>query len=191
MSLGLVYFRRYRMEIDLRGRELATRLPQGYYWVPWNADLCEAHAVTKYESFRHEIDAELFPCFGELEGCRRLMKTISEREAFLPHATWLVAHGTGDQTEYCGTIQGIRDPRGTGGAIQNLGVSPSHRNRGLGTCLLHAAFVGFRRAGLKTAALEVTAKNVEAVRLYERMGFRRVRSIYKTCEPSMTRSQLV
>ena len=184
MSLGLVYFRRYRMEIDLRRREFSTKLPLGYYWVAWEQGLCDAHAATKYESFRNEIDAELFPCFAERDGCQRLMRTISERDGFLPSATWLVATGNADNPVYCGTVQGMRDGRG-GGAVQNLGVIPGHRNQGLGTCLLFAALNGFRKAGLKIATLEVTAKNVDAVRLYERLGFRRVRSVYKTLDTAL------
>jgi ribosomal protein S18 acetylase RimI-like enzyme len=44
------------------------------------------------------------------------------------------------------------------------------------------ALDGFRRAGLRKAYLEVTARNTGAIRLYERYGFRKVRTVYKTAE---------
>jgi ribosomal protein S18 acetylase RimI-like enzyme len=78
-------------------------------------------------------------------------------------------------------VQGIRDGKGAG-SIQNLGIVPEHRGRGLGTCLLYAALDGFRRAGLRRACLEVTAQNADAIRLYRRHGFRRARTVYKAVE---------
>ena len=48
-------------------------LPAGYWFIPWDESLLEAHAEAKYLSFRLEIDANVFPCLGELHGCQRLM----------------------------------------------------------------------------------------------------------------------
>jgi ribosomal protein S18 acetylase RimI-like enzyme len=143
----------------------------------------EAHSEVKYLSFREEIDASVFPCLGDYSGCVRLMQEISRKEGFLPQATWLVGYA-GDQTdcwEYCGTIQGIRDRTGLG-AIQNLGITPEHRGRGLGTVLMLKALEGFRASGLRRAFLEVTAQNDGAVKLYRRMGFARARTVYKAVE---------
>ena len=82
--------------------------------------------------------------------------------------------------EVCGTIQGIED-RGAG-AIQNLGIVPAHRGRGLGERLMHLSLAGFRRLGLRKAALEVTASNEGALRLYRRLGFVKARTLYKAVE---------
>src|SRR5690606_24686445 len=101
---------------------------------------------TKYQSFRDEIDSNVFPCLGDLLGCHRLMHEIRNKQGFLPQATWLAAcEMPGHRLEYCGTIQGIRDYTGMG-AIQNLGVTPEHRSRQLGSCLLIAALQGFQQA---------------------------------------------
>ena len=71
-----------------------------------------AHAEAKYHSFRNGIDSHVFACLGEHEGCIRLMREISQKEGFLPGATWLAATDGFDQpVEYCGTIQGIRNHR--------------------------------------------------------------------------------
>lgn len=182
--MSTTYFKRYRMEIDLYGRvQTPPPLAAGYRLAPWQRSLLDCHAETKYQSFRWEIDANVFPCLGELEGCRRLMNDISQREGFLPGATWLVTYqaSPADEAEYCGTVQGIRDSAGLG-AIQNLGVVPAHRGAGLGRLLMLKALEGFRRAGLSRAYLEVTAQNELAVRLYQRLGFVKSRTLYKQVE---------
>jgi ribosomal protein S18 acetylase RimI-like enzyme len=181
--MGLTYFKRFRMEIDLAAQPpAAPPLPAGYRLIAWDDALLEAHAEAKYHSFKGEIDSNVFPCLGDWIGCHRLMQEIRGKQGFLPQATWLVAHDLGDgQWEYAGTIQGIRDYSGMG-AIQNLGVTPEHRSRNLGSCLLLKALEGFRQAGLRRAFLEVTAQNHGAIRLYQRLGFVKARTVYKAVE---------
>lgn len=182
--MSLTYFKRFRMEIDLKGRTSPpTTLPSGYRLVPWDFSLLETHATTKFLSFRNELDANVFPCLGDYAGCLRLMREIVRKDGFLPEATWLLAYEcpTTGKLEYCGTIQGVRD-RSTMGAIQNLGITPEHRNRGLGTILMLKALEGFRRANLRWGFLEVTAQNEGAIKLYRRMGFSKARTVYKAVE---------
>jgi len=182
--MTLSYFKRFRMEIDLAVQELPPlQCSEGYQLWPWQDRLLEAHARAKYHSFCDEMDAHLFPCFGSLSGCQRLMRDITQRAGFLPAATWLAVYcgANGQQFEACGTIQGIIDPQGFG-SIQNLGVTPPHRRRGLGTLLLAHALRGFQQSGIQRVQLEVTAGNLAAIRLYRRIGFRTLRTIYKAVE---------
>jgi ribosomal protein S18 acetylase RimI-like enzyme len=182
--MDLTYFKRFRMEIDLAGRDLTRPvLPVGYRLVSWDESLLEAFAEAKYLSFRTEIDANVFPCLGDLAGCRRLMGEIARKPGFLPEATWLLVYAPAGQRrpEYCGTVQGIRDHWGKG-AIQNLGITPAHRGAGLGTSLLFRSLEGFRRAGLTRVGLEVTAQNDGAIRLYRRLGFTMVKTVFKAVE---------
>lgn len=182
--MGLTYFKRYRMEFNLRKSRIPpVDLPDNYKLFAWNESLVESHAEAKFRSFRYEIDANVFPCLGDREGCQRLMKEIAHRDGFVQEATWLVAwHPISEALpESCGTIQGIRDSKGRG-SIQNIGIAPEHRGQGLGTLLLSHALLGFQRAGLRRATLEVTAQNSGAVRLYQRFGFRTVKTVYKAVE---------
>ena len=182
--MGLTYFKRYRLEIPLTGALFdCPSLPAGYSLIAWQPSLLDSHGDTKFRSFCYEIDANVFPCLGDRDGCRRLMDEITRRENFVREATWLLAYqGPGQSTpEYCGTIQGLRDSQGYG-AVQNLGVTPMHRSRGLGTALLRQGLNGFRSAGLRRAYLEVTAQNTGAIRLYLALGFRRVKTVYKAVE---------
>ena len=80
--MGLTYFKRFRMEIDLRGREFShPRLPDCFYFVPWDRSRShlEAHAETKFNSFRLEIDSNVFPCLGDYAGCLHLMEEIAAK----------------------------------------------------------------------------------------------------------------
>lgn len=180
--MASTYFKRFRMEADLLIPRRPPVLPEGYRLVAWNEALLDAHARTKYRSFCDEIDAVVFPCLGDLEGCRRLMREIRRKPGFLAEATWLIARVVAPgQHSWCGTIQGVVDKQGTG-MIQNVGVVPGHRGIGLGTLLVLQAMAGFGRAGLRKASLEVTAENTSAAQLYRRLGFRRARTVYKVVD---------
>ena len=115
--MGVTYFKRYRMEIDLHGAIFRPpELSVGYGLVPWSESLLEAHAAAKYDSFCSEVDANVFPCLGEREGCVRLMREITRRDGFLSGATWLLVFRApaGRHVEYCGTVQGVRDTKDYG-----------------------------------------------------------------------------
>jgi len=182
--MGLTYFKRFLMETDVStGLIHLDPLPPGYHLVAWDESLLEAHAQVKYRCFHEEIDAHVFPSLGHPDGCLRLMRDIVQGDGFLAGATWLLACTSPIQNriDYCGTIQGVRCA-GEKGSVQNFGVVPEHRGRGLGTMLLQKSLEGFRAAGVFRVTLEVTAKNQDAQRLYQRLGFRRLRTVYKTAE---------
>ncbi|RMF42769.1 MAG: GNAT family N-acetyltransferase [Planctomycetota bacterium] len=184
--MTVTYFKRYRMELSLDSipdEVVATcHLPEGFELVGWDPAHLSLHAEVKWRSFSHEIDAHVFPCLAERQGCKQLMREISERENFVPQATWLaVRRNPFEGPQPCGTIQGLRaSPRE--GAIQNIGVDPTCRGLGIGRCLLLAALRGFAEIGCRYVNLEVTVQNVDAIRLYTRFGFRRVETLYKVSD---------
>ena len=185
--MGVTYFKRFRMELDLRdGLFPQPMVPSEYFTLLWDENLIEQHSETKFRSFRFEIDANVFQCLGNRDGCRRLMGDISRRSNFLPNSTILIGHRDPDsgQVDYCGTIQAIRDNM-IRGSIQNIGVTPEHRGMQLGTFLIYRAMQGFLSEGLQAGTLEVTAQNTKALRLYERLGFRVTRTVFKAVEVSL------
>ena len=186
--MGITYFKRLRMEYDLSSPLFeGPPLAEGYELLPWSEDLLKDHAEVKYKCFRFEIDANVFPNLGARDGCRRLMDDIVHRGRFVPQATWLMQFWPqhARRPEICGTIQGMVEEAGDGqrlGAVQNVGVTDSHRGRGLGSCLLHQSLIGFREAGYSRVYLEVTAQNSGAIRLYRRLGFRQTKVVFKAAE---------
>jgi ribosomal protein S18 acetylase RimI-like enzyme len=191
MSMALTYYKRYRMELDLRGRDFSrVVLPSGYRLIPWELSNVEQHAEAKQRSFAREIDSQVFPCLASYDGCLRLMREIARKGGFCAGATWLLCRevpriiNTG-RLELCGTIQGIIDSN-RHGSIQNVGIVPQYRGRGLGSLLMAKALHGFRQAGALRAHLEVTSQNEGAIRLYRRMGFTKARTVYKVVEDAYT-----
>ena len=55
--------------------------------------------------------------------------------------------------------------------INNVAVRPSYRGRGLGSALISHALTEAFRLGAQFSILEVRRSNVEAKKLYERLGF--------------------
>ena len=169
----LRHFKRFRMERPLVGRAELLPLPAGFFVVPWDERFVDIHGDVKYRSFADEVDTVIFPNLASVTGCRLLMRAIRDCLGFCPRATWLVAGPDG----YCGTVQGVLHPTGVG-VIQNLGVTPECRGLGLGAVLLARAVAGFAACGARTAALDVTADNTAAVRLYRKFGFRATKTTY-------------
>lgn len=172
------------MQFDLRDAQFDdVELPAGFALHKWDKRLLPAHAEAKFQSFRNELDSNVFPCLGEPDGCLRLMKEISARQGFVPQATWLVTYAdpaTGRQ-ENCGTVQGIREKVDVG-SIQNIGIVEGHRGKGIGSAMVTQSLRGFQSVGIKIVTLEVTEKNTGALRLYERLGFQVLRTVFKSVE---------
>jgi ribosomal protein S18 acetylase RimI-like enzyme len=178
--MGVTYYKRFRMEIDLQKVALSEPvLPEGCVFTPWQDSLLKRHAAVKFESFRGEVDSDVFPCLGELAGCLNLMSEIVQRASFVPQATWLITHA--ETQEDAGTIQGIIQLGGWG-AVQNVGVAPEFRGHGVGRALILRCLHGFLEARIPRVYLEVTARNTPAVALYRSVGFRLARTTYKAVE---------
>lgn len=181
--MATAYFKRFRMEIDLRRSIDCAELHDGYVWSGWHPSLCEQHALAKHHSFHGEKDTELFPCLGELDGCRQLMQEISHHPSFVPQATWLIRFVANEFTGPIpvGTIQGLQSSR-LSGAIQNIGICRLHRGAGLGRALLLKSLSGYQAIGVQRVSLEVTADNERAIHLYQSVGFRTVKTSYRSAE---------
>lgn len=67
--------------------------------------------------------------------------------------------------------------RGDRGWIAGIGISPSHRGKGVGEELVRGVLAEARERGLREVWLEVLVQNEPAIRLYEKLGFARVREL--------------
>jgi len=167
----------------------------GFRMIPWSPHLVRDHGKVKYESFRNEMDAFVFQCLGQRDGCIRLMKDLAGRADFVPESTWLATGPVGPAVKSLpvGTIQGLRVEQSKQsddqfselfplGSIQNIGLIPSVRGQGLGRVLLNHALAGFQQTGCKSVSLEVTSQNTAAIRLYLAMQFSISQTVYKVAE---------
>jgi ribosomal protein S18 acetylase RimI-like enzyme len=71
--------------------------------------------------------------------------------------------------------------RGRRGWIGGTGVVPPARRRGVGDAVMRAVLDEARSRGIEEVSLEVLVQNEPALRLYERLGFERVREL-EICE---------
>jgi RimJ/RimL family protein N-acetyltransferase len=67
--------------------------------------------------------------------------------------------------------------RGDRGWIAGIGISPSHRGKGVGEELMRGVLAEARDRGLREVWLEVLVQNEPAIRLYEKLGFERTRDL--------------
>jgi predicted acetyltransferase len=175
-SLNKSYLKRYRMEIDFNPKEkvFVPQLPENYAWQEWTWKVQELHAEVIFGSFHKELDCKIFSSFHTPGGCSMLMREICLRAEFVPEATWLIQTPDGP----CGSIQAIMQ-KGKTLAIQNVGVTPEHRKKGLGKALLLKLMSSLESYNLNKITLEVSAQNLAAIQLYRNLGFRKTKLIYK------------
>jgi ribosomal protein S18 acetylase RimI-like enzyme len=173
LSFAVDYHKRFRMERLLAGLPEATA-PEGYRFRAWQPDCLEAHAEVLAACFCGATDAQIFPTLGSREGCLKLFTEVVRRRDFIPESTWLLVGPQGP----CGSIQALRE-RTAIAAIQNIGIRPEEQGRGLGRALLLHMLHALERAGYGRAQLEVTVSNTPALRLYQSLGFRRSKVVYK------------
>ncbi|WP_235580197.1 GNAT family N-acetyltransferase [Rhodanobacter sp. Soil772] len=68
--------------------------------------------------------------------------------------------------------------KGSGAArLYSLATQPEARGQGVGAALLEAAAEVARRRGCRALRLEVRADNHSAIKLYERLGYRRITAL--------------
>ena len=79
-----------------------------------------------------------------------------------------------DEGQVIGWCDAIPGPANSGSAHVGqlgMGILKSHRGRGIGRRLLEATIQGVRELGLKKIELSVYARNINAIRLYQKLGF--------------------
>jgi ribosomal protein S18 acetylase RimI-like enzyme len=157
-------------------RQLRDALPAAEAVPP--ADLCvrplrredlAAAAEIIYRSHVGTTDAALNLTYSTPATCRSFVDTLVLRA------------GCGHfDTDASRIVAGPRGPVGVliasrlaaeNGHVCQVSVVPEAQAQGLGALLMITALRAFREQGLATATLSVTADNVRAHRLYERLGF--------------------
>jgi len=130
---------------------------------------------------------------GDLNECWRLdQRCFSDGEAYdretirylLSHAQSVCYKAVSPDHEMLAFVIGMIEPDETGHVVA-LGVSPTHRRRGLGRTLMHEVEQGFLRRSIKSVRLEVRTTNEVAQKLYLGLGdkiFRRMPRYYTSVD---------
>lgn len=109
-----------------------------------------------------DIEALELVCFSTPWSRDSLLYELTEN----PMATYVVAELEGKVVGYVG-VWGIVDE----GHITNVAVSPSHRQRNIGSLLIYHMLKATMQAGMVRHTLEVRAGNEPALALYRKFGF--------------------
>lgn len=83
-----------------------------------------------------------------------------------------VALADGEVVGWCDILRGERETMQHAGML-GVGIAAPYRGHGLGARLMTSVMQEARSADVTRVALQVRADNVRAIRLYERLGFRR------------------
>lgn len=101
---------------------------------------------------------------------------LAERELLAPDVSFLVA-AQDQRIVGCGAVRRMPAEAATAGRpygeVKRMMVEPELRGQRIGTKLLQALEAVLRADGIEQALLETGAAQVEAVRLYERSGYKR------------------
>ncbi len=131
-----------------------------------------AHLVSA--AYRGHVDSDINDQYRTIPGARQFLTNIIRYPGcgqFSPAASVLaIDERTGRVCGACLASMVAADS----GHITQLCVLPALRGAGLGYELLRQALERLAQLGCTTVSLTVTCSNVEAIRLYESMGFRKL-----------------
>jgi len=169
----LRYF--YRMVCDLKQPILQPKPIEGISIIPYQAGYSEELRSVYHESFKDEWSFQMYEP-------RAWEERITAREGFKPHLTFLALH----QDKIIGfSINHVQCQGDTcEGYITYIGTNADWRGRGVASALLYTSLRAFKDEGLPTASLSVDTDNTtQALRLYEKHGFKPVRTMIQFAKP--------
>ncbi len=153
----------------------AAAAPPAARFSGWSDYLIDPAAELLATAYAGHVDSRINDQYRTFTGARRLLLNSIQHPGcgrFLRRAA--VAAGSIRSLKLRGICLGSLVAADVG-HIAQLCVDPEMRGRGLGRELLRRSLCAFHDAGSRAVSLTVTAANREAVRLYERAGFRTVR----------------
>jgi len=142
----------------------------------WHDRYFEPCAKLIYLSYANHVDGEINDQYRSRSGALRFLKNIILLPGcgqFLPSASFLLRQAGGD--ELIGAVLTSEVSPGVGHTTQ-ICVLPGYQGHGLGRMLMNTAIDTLRSMKFKELTLTVTADNRTAVQLYEKLGFRTIKS---------------
>lgn len=142
---------------------------------PWSERRQDEAAQLIADAYHRHVDSQINDQYRSVSGARRFLQNIVQYPGcgtFLPQASLLAVQPYSGKL--CGLVLGSSVARDVG-HITQICVSPAVKGTGIGFELLRRAMRHMAQQGYSRASLTVTAANVEAIRLYERVGFQQIR----------------
>jgi ribosomal protein S18 acetylase RimI-like enzyme len=165
------------MLLDLPGARLST-LPvsDGLIIERWSDRAFDPCARLMQLAYANHVDGEINDQYRSEAGAVKFLRNIVILPGcgqFLPEASFVVRYRTGDRP--IGMVLTSRVAEGVGHTTQ-ICVMPGYQGHGLGRHLMEASIQALRARRYRALSLTVTAVNAAAVRLYEHLGFRTIKT---------------
>ncbi|MBI3406607.1 MAG: GNAT family N-acetyltransferase [Acidobacteria bacterium] len=143
---------------------------------PWNDQYFEACAKLIHLSYVNHVDSVINDQYHSEAGALRFLKNIVVLPGcgqFQPDASFVLRPLASDRL--IGAVLTSMVSHGVGHTTQ-LCVLPGYQGHGLGLRLMEASIRALLSRKFHALTLTVTADNRQAVRLYEGLGFRKIKS---------------
>lgn len=165
---------RFFMTIDAKEAGRLASAPPDFRvtFVPWMERYQEEIAHLVAAAYRGHVDSEINDQYRTIPGARHFLMNIIKFPGcgnFFPAASVVgIDESSGRVCGVC--LASMVSP--TSGHVTQLCVLPAARKARLGYELLRLCLLRLVQAGCLSVSLTVTCTNVDAIRLYESVGFR-------------------
>ena len=173
-------FRLYAREfmlLDLKSAALkGVPISSGLRLERWSDRNFESCAKLIQLAYANHVDSEINDQYRTDSGGMKFLRNIVILPGcgqFLPEASFVARPVNGDAP--VGMVLTSTVAEGVGHTTQ-ICVKPGHRGSGLGRQLMEASIQALRARHFRALSLTVTAANATAVELYERLGFRKIKT---------------
>jgi ribosomal protein S18 acetylase RimI-like enzyme len=145
---------------------------------PWSERRQDEAAALIADSYRGHVDSDINDQYRSPAGARRFLSNIVQYPgcgSFFQPASFVAVDAA--THKLCGmSLASLVAPEV--GHITQICVSQSHQRLGIGYELLRHSLVSLAASHCRSASLTVTSTNVEAIALYDHIGFRTMREFY-------------
>jgi ribosomal protein S18 acetylase RimI-like enzyme len=141
---------------------------------PWNEHRQDEAAALIASAYQGHVDSQINDQYRSYAGAKRFLLNIVQYPGcgrFSAESSFIAEDATG---RICGIILSSHVASDVGHVTQ-VCVSPEWKGKGVGYELMRSALLAMTAAGCDRASLTVTASNVGAIQLYQRLGFRATR----------------
>src|ERR1700690_3696410 len=170
-------FAREFMLLDLKAAALKNiPVSAGVRLERWSDRNFEACARLVQLAYSKHVDSEINDQYRTESGGMKFLRNIVILPGcgqFVPEASFVVRPSNGDPP--VGMVLTSTVAEGVGHTTQ-ICVMPGYRGSGLGRQLMEASIQALRARHFHALSLTVTAANATAVELYERLGFRKIKT---------------
>lgn len=174
---GFRLYRRQFMLLDLaKVAKSKAGVSAGMRLTRWNDRYFEPCTKLIYLAYANHVDGDINDQYRSRAGALRFLKNIILLPGcghFVPGASF-VLHEAGSD-ELVGAVLTSEVSSGVGHTTQ-ICVLPGYQGHGIGQMLMQTAIDALQSMKFRELTLTVTSENDVAVRLYERLGFRTIRT---------------